>query len=107
MERISDKTPTPCPDEDTYGPVFQQGILPPEQIADIARTQRRMRKRCGPSWSAQFGKLYGAAGLDAGRACPHAAGRAVQGPLLLAELAGWWRYHAGPPRSSCCRPRCA
>ena len=81
MERISDMTPTPCPDEDTYAR-FLQGILPPEQIADIERHIDACL-RCA-ELGAQFGKLYGAAAPDADE--PTAAGQPA-GALLLAELA--------------------
>jgi len=81
MERISDMTPTPCPDEDTYAR-FLQGILPPEQIADIERHIDACL-RCA-ELGAQFGKLYGAAAPDADELT--AAGQPA-GALLLAELA--------------------
>ena len=74
-------TPTPCPDEDTYAR-FLQGILPPEQIADIERHIDACL-RCA-ELGAQFGKLYGAAAPDADE--PTAAGQPA-GALLLAELA--------------------
>ena len=82
MERISDMTPTPCPDEDTYAR-FLQGILPAAQITDIERHIDTCA-RCA-ELGAQFGKLYGAAGPQAAAPAP-AAGRSA-GALLLAELA--------------------
>jgi len=82
MERISDMTPTPCPDEDTYAR-FLQGILPAAQIADIERHIDSCA-RCA-ELGAQFGKLYGAAGPVADERAP--AARRPAGALLLAELA--------------------
>jgi len=81
MERISDMTPTPCPDEDTYAR-FLQGILPPEHIADIERHIDTCA-RCA-ELGAQFGKLYGAAGPDADE--PTQAASRPAGTPLLAEL---------------------
>jgi hypothetical protein len=81
MERISDMTPTPCPDEDTYAR-FLQGILPEGRIVEIERHIDTCA-RCA-ELGAQFGKLYGAAGPDADE--PTQGASRPAGTLLLAEL---------------------
>jgi hypothetical protein len=80
-------TSTPCPDEDTYAR-FLQGILPPEQIADIER-HIDVCPRCA-ELGTQFGQLYARDdaqdSTDDPADKPVAPARPAAGWLLVGEL---------------------